>query len=63
LHTKGETNIGVCIEDDQKQFDSFKEGVVDLFSVKERAIKLATHAAVTLLSIDQVIFNSFCRLL
>ncbi len=54
-HTKGNVFVGVDIESDKNgTLDSKAREIFDILNVKESAIKQATHAAVTLLSVDQV---------
>ncbi|KAJ3414711.1 T-complex protein 1 subunit theta [Chytridiales sp. JEL 0842] len=55
--SKGVT-FGVNIEsDDSGVFDAKEHGLFDVLSVKQMAIKLATHAALTVLSVDQIIMS------
>lgn len=46
------------IESDQNEvLDTKAAGILDLLSVKQMAIRLATHAANTILSVDQIIMS------
>jgi T-complex protein 1 subunit theta len=52
------SNTGVNIEsEDNGVFDAKEAGIVESLAVKQMAIKLATHAAVTILSVDQIIMS------
>ncbi|KAJ2905589.1 putative T-complex protein 1 [Zalerion maritima] len=56
-HHKGEELVGVDIEndDDTGILDVDKRGILDLMVTKHWAVKLATEAARTVLSVDQII--------
>ncbi|KAI9364428.1 chaperonin Cpn60/TCP-1 family [Zopfochytrium polystomum] len=57
-HQAGQTNVGVNIEsDDNGVFDTKEHRIFDSLPVKQMAIKLATHAAVTVLSVDHIIMS------
>ena len=53
-HTAGKTNLGVSIETGEPK-DLALEDIVDLYSAKWWAIKLATDAVATVLKVDQII--------
>lgn len=54
----GKTTFGVDIESPENQlFDAPANGIYDVLAVKEFAMKLATHAAITVLSVDQIIMS------
>lgn len=55
-HTNGEANAGVDVDGDSIG-DKTGEGVVDLMSTKESALRLAVDAAVTVLRVDQIIMS------
>lgn len=56
-HKKDNWSVGVDIEndDDTGTLDTERHGILDLFITKHWAIKLATEAARTVLSVDQII--------
>ncbi|KAJ3194857.1 T-complex protein 1 subunit theta [Irineochytrium annulatum] len=57
-HQGDKTNMGVDIEsEDHGILDAKEQGIFDVLSVKQMAIKLATHAALTVLSVDQIIMS------
>ncbi|KAI9353582.1 chaperonin Cpn60/TCP-1 family [Obelidium mucronatum] len=57
-HQAGNPSTGVDIEgEDNQVLDASKAGIYDLLSVKQMAIKLATHTACTILSVDQIIMS------
>ena len=49
-HANGEAKVGVDVDDDSIA-DKAGEGVVDLMSTKESALRLAVDAAVTVLRV------------
>lgn len=54
-HAKGENAAGVDIEsEDNGLLDTKAKEIFDALSVKAYAMRLATHAALTVLSVDQV---------
>eukprot|EP00904_Undaria_pinnatifida_P004232 jgi/Undpi1/1380/HiC_scaffold_11.g04772.m1 len=55
-HTNGEAHAGVDVDGDSIA-DKTQEGVVDLMSTKESALRLAVDAAVTVLRVDQIIMS------
>lgn len=55
-HAQGQTSKGVDIETGQPK-DLSKEGIVDLYSTKWWAIKLAADAATTVMRVDQIIMS------
>ncbi|CBN79744.1 conserved unknown protein [Ectocarpus siliculosus] len=55
-HANGEAKMGVDVDDDSVA-DKSGEGVVDLMSTKESALRLAVDAAVTVLRVDQIIMS------
>ncbi|CAN0293227.1 unnamed protein product [Discosporangium mesarthrocarpum] len=55
-HVKGKTGMGVDV-DGSGVADKAQEGVVDLLSTKEAALRLAVDAAVTILRVDQIIMS------
>eukprot|EP00035_Acanthoeca_spectabilis_P020063 m.430973 g.430973 ORF g.430973 m.430973 type:complete len:549 (-) comp17238_c0_seq1:37-1683(-) len=55
-HAKGETAAGVDIEQDKPAtLDAAKAGIFDNFSTKRWGLTFATHAAATVLRVDQII--------
>ena len=59
-HAQGQTTAGVDIESEDSSaciLDAKEKGIFDVLSVKKYAIKQATHVAVTLLSVDQIIMS------
>lgn len=57
---QGKKTFGVDIEGvngDLGIIDCAASGIVDILAVKQWAIKLATHAAITVLSVDQIIMS------
>ncbi|KAJ3077833.1 T-complex protein 1 subunit theta [Rhizoclosmatium hyalinum] len=57
-HQTSNTSTGVDIESETNDvLDASKAGIYDLLAVKHMAIKLATHAACTILSVDQIIMS------
>ncbi|CAM9834444.1 unnamed protein product, partial [Laminaria digitata] len=55
-HSNGEAHAGVDVDGDSIG-DKTAEGVVDLMSTKESALRLAVDAAVTVLRVDQIIMS------
>jgi T-complex protein 1 subunit theta len=55
-HNKGTGTDGVNVEDGTIQ-NAAQLGVWDLYATKASAIRLATHAAVTVLQVDQIIMS------
>ncbi|KAL0484378.1 T-complex protein 1 subunit theta CCT8 [Acrasis kona] len=53
-HEGGKVNFGVSVED-KDGMDAVEESIVDPFTTKYWAAKFATDAAVTILSVDQII--------
>ncbi|KAJ3110224.1 T-complex protein 1 subunit theta [Phlyctochytrium bullatum] len=57
-HQAAKTTTGVDIEsDDNGILDAAEKGIFEVLSVKQMAIRLATHAALTILSVDQIIMS------
>lgn len=58
-HNSGKTTIGVDIENEEGSgvLDTKSEAIFDLLATKAQAIRLATHAAITVLSVDQIIMS------
>ncbi|KAI8999469.1 chaperonin Cpn60/TCP-1 family [Gaertneriomyces semiglobifer] len=57
-HTQGQTSAGVDVEsEDNGIMDASAKKIFDAFSIKYNAIKLATYAALTVLSVDQIIMS------
>ncbi|TPX36943.1 hypothetical protein SmJEL517_g00970 [Synchytrium microbalum] len=57
-HHEGKTTYGVNIEsDDNGVMDSAAKLVFDALPIKRNAIRLATNAALTILSVDQIIMS------
>lgn len=57
-HENNELTVGVDIEsEDNGILDAKKELIFDSLVVKQSALKLATHAATTVLSVDQIIMS------
>ncbi|KAI8845809.1 chaperonin Cpn60/TCP-1 family [Chytriomyces cf. hyalinus JEL632] len=57
-HHANNISTGVDVEgEDNSVLDASKSGIYDLLVVKQMAIKLATHAACTILSVDQIIMS------
>ncbi|APA15119.1 conserved hypothetical protein [Sclerotinia sclerotiorum 1980 UF-70] len=54
-HDNWNTGVDIENEDDTGTLDAKKEGILDLMIAKSWAIKLATEAARTVLSVDQII--------
>lgn len=54
-HTKGNKLAGVNIDGTSPSLDAVKEGIMDIYLAKRNAIQLATQAAITILSVDQII--------
>ncbi|RAL63643.1 hypothetical protein DID88_003686 [Monilinia fructigena] len=54
-HDNWNTGVDIENEDDTGTLDTKKEGILDLMIAKSWAIKLATEAARTVLSVDQII--------
>uniref|UniRef100_A0A7S2RZC7 CCT-theta n=1 Tax=Rhizochromulina marina TaxID=1034831 RepID=A0A7S2RZC7_9STRA len=55
-HQAGEKNVGVDVEK-KCPGDMTQQGIVDLLSIKESAIRLAVDAAITVLRVDQIIMS------
>lgn len=53
-HANGQQSVGLDIETGQPK-DLSEQGLMDLFSAKWWALKLATDAVVTVLKVDQII--------
>lgn len=53
-HQEGKVNFGVDIES-VEGCDAVESGILDIFATKYWAIKLSTEAALTVLSVDQII--------
>jgi T-complex protein 1 subunit theta len=53
-HQKGNAADGVDI-DEGKLLNATEKGIFDLLATKQSAIRLATHAAITVLRVDQII--------
>ncbi|KXS21660.1 T-complex protein 1 [Gonapodya prolifera JEL478] len=56
-HTQGQTTVGVKIDEENALVDAKAAKIVDSHLAKFWAIKLATHAATTVLSVDQIIMS------
>lgn len=57
-HQKGETTMGVDIESENNGIiDATKAGIIDSLPIKYSALKLATNAVITVLSVDQIIMS------
>ncbi|KAJ3109628.1 T-complex protein 1 subunit theta [Phlyctochytrium planicorne] len=57
-HQSEKINMGVNIEsDDNGILDAKEHGIFEVLSIKQMAIRLATHAALTILSVDQIIMS------
>jgi T-complex protein 1 subunit theta len=57
-HQADKPTVGVNIESDENGvFDAKENGLFDVMSIKQMALKLATHAALTVLSVDQIIMS------
>ncbi|KAI9204374.1 chaperonin Cpn60/TCP-1 family [Polychytrium aggregatum] len=57
-HQAGQGAVAVDIEGDSNgTFDALKRNTLDVLSIKSSAIKLATGAAITVLSVDQIIMS------
>lgn len=59
-HANGGVAIGVDVEasdDGSGVKDAQEAGILDSLIIKQHAIKLAVHAATTVLSVDQVCFR------
>ncbi|KAJ3286574.1 T-complex protein 1 subunit theta [Borealophlyctis nickersoniae] len=57
-HAQGLSTAGVDIEsEDEGVLDAKAKGIYDPLSVKQFAMRLATHAAMTVLSVDQIIMS------
>ncbi|TPX41148.1 hypothetical protein SeMB42_g05711 [Synchytrium endobioticum] len=57
-HHNGTATAGVNIEsDDNGTLDAKAMGIFDCLPIKKNAIRLATHAALTILSVDQIIMS------
>lgn len=58
-HNNGSISIGVDIEneDDTGLLDAKERHIYDLLSTKSQAIRLASHVALTVLSVDQIIMS------
>jgi T-complex protein 1 subunit theta len=57
-HHDGNASAGVNVEsDDNGSLDSQAKAIFDCLSIKKNAIRLATHAALTILSVDQIIMS------
>ncbi|KAJ3131796.1 T-complex protein 1 subunit theta [Physocladia obscura] len=57
-HQAKNASMGVNIEGENNDIlDAAKAGIYDLLASKQMAIKLATHAASTILSVDQIIMS------
>lgn len=59
-HAEGKTGAGVDIETGVAR-DLSEEGIIDLYTVKWWAIKLATEAVCTVLKVDQIIMAKQVR--
>jgi len=55
-HNKGNSGDGLNVEEGTIE-NSVKLGVFDLLSTKVSAVRLATHAALTILQVDQIIMS------
>lgn len=55
-HAKGEAGMGIDVDGDSI-CDKTKEGIVDLMSTKESALRLAVDAAVTVLRVSLKVHN------
>lgn len=55
-HGNGESQVGVDVDSDSV-CNKTEEGVIDLMSTKESALRLAVDAAVTVLRVDQIIMS------
>lgn len=57
-HKSESSNLGIDIEDNiDGTLDTKKAGILDVLAAKSWAIKLATEAALTILSVDQIIMS------
>jgi T-complex protein 1 subunit theta len=57
-HQKGQATAGVDVENENEGIiDVARASIYDVLAVKEFAIKLASHAAMTVLSVDQIIMS------
>ncbi|TPX56994.1 hypothetical protein SpCBS45565_g08302 [Spizellomyces sp. 'palustris'] len=57
-HAQGKAAAGVNIEsDDNGLIDAKEHGIFDAFAPKHHAIRMATHATLTVLSVDQIIMS------
>ncbi|TPX57701.1 hypothetical protein PhCBS80983_g03631 [Powellomyces hirtus] len=57
-HAQGQSAAGVDIEsEDNGILDAKAKGIFDALAAKRFALKLATHAALTVLSVDQIIMS------
>lgn len=57
-HEAGQIGAGVDVEGENEGIlDTVKAGIFDVFSVKHFAFRLASHAAMTILSVDQIIMS------
>jgi len=55
-HNKGNTGVGVDI-DNQSTVDALQESILDAYTTKYWAIKLAVDAVLTILRVDQIIMS------
>lgn len=58
-HANGEAKVGIDVDDDSIG-DKSGEGVVDLMSTKESALRLAVDAAVTVLRVSATLVVGCC---
>ncbi|KAI0220453.1 T-complex protein 1 subunit theta [Massospora cicadina] len=59
-HYSSDANCFVGVDVDSEQaatIDAVEKGILDVYSVKYNAIELATHAALTVLLVDQIIMS------
>ncbi|KAJ3044357.1 T-complex protein 1 subunit theta [Rhizophlyctis rosea] len=57
-HAEGQNSAGVDVENEENGLlDAKAQGILDILSVKSFGIRLATHAAITVLSVDQIIMS------
>jgi len=56
-HAAGNISVGLDIENDSGISDAMEAGIYDSYAVKESALRLAIDAALTVLSVDQIIMS------